>query len=167
MKALVIGTCHEYQRRQDNSPESDEVRTKFDEHIRKAIADCRIDLVAEEAGDDEEVWAALKAEDDKMPAEFRPLFAGTELVEGPQATIARMVARDLGCKHVDIRDRHAAEMTNAERDGAMVQKTVEASSSEKSVMIIVGEVHRTGVARILHDDFGWEIESYNFPRTVN
>lgn len=164
MKALVIGTFHQYQRWQDKSAASVVIRARFAEYVRETIVEREIDLVAEEAGNDEDVWAALKMEDDRISPEFRPLFAETALVEGVQPTIARMEAERAGRRHVDIRDAGAGEMTIAQRDEAMAKRTVQAAGDAASVVVIVGEAHRVGVARILSQEFGWEIENALFPK---
>src|ERR1700682_2862912 len=62
---LVIGTGHEYQRHQDNYPAYQAVREQFDNYLRKIAAERTINLIAEEAGDDKEVWTALKKDEKK------------------------------------------------------------------------------------------------------
>jgi hypothetical protein len=99
----VIGTCHPYQRHQDKSAEREVIRTSFEKLIRTALNERGINLVAEEAGNNEAVHAQLKADEAKTVA-FSLLFAGTEAVDKPQDTIAKIVADEvLGGKHIAIR----------------------------------------------------------------
>jgi len=119
-------------------------------------------LIAEEAGDDREVWAALKADDEKVPEELRPLFEGYEIANEPQSTIAKMIADELGRRHIDIRSRDASHMTIEERDIAMARQTVESLGSATRVLVIVGEDHRAGVTRILGEQ-GCAVEPEGFP----
>lgn len=124
---LVIGTGHEYQRHQDTIEDRQKVRADFERLLREAIAERSISLIAEEAGDNGEVWERLKQEEAATPRELRALFGGTEAVGGPQDTIAKRIADERPGRvgHVDIRPPRAEEMTIEERDEAMAGKTTE------------------------------------------
>lgn len=123
---LVIGTWHEYQRHQDEIESRRKVRAQFERFLRRIVAERGIDLIAEEAGDNEEVWERLKADEAKTPPELRPLFAGTEAGGGPQDTIAKRIADECpDCRrHVDIRPPREEEMTIEQCDKAMAEKTI-------------------------------------------
>lgn len=58
--ALIIGTNHAFQRRQDCSPENEAIRDAFEKFILAMIRERAIDAIAEEAADDLEVWQHLK-----------------------------------------------------------------------------------------------------------
>jgi hypothetical protein len=104
---LVIGTCHEYQRHQDANADREKVRNDFEQVIRATVAERGISLIAEEAGNKEEVQAQLKADEAKTSA-FDVLFAGTKAADEPQDTIAKLVADELlGGNHIDIRPPEA------------------------------------------------------------
>src|SRR5713101_5563215 len=119
-KALVIGTRHEYQRRQDTSAEREEVRAAFEERLREIIAEGDVSLIAEEAGDDRAVWEPMKREDEAW-GEFAELFGGGRIVDSPVPTIAKTIADDQPEKlrHVDIRAPNAGGMSIEQRDEAM------------------------------------------------
>lgn len=142
---LVIGTSHEYQRHQDANAEREKIRNDFEQVIRATVAERGISLIAEEAGEKEEVQALLKADEAKTSA-FDVLFAETKAADEPQDTIAKLVADELlGGNHIDIRPPYAEKMTVAERDEAMAAKTIESLGSAKSVLVICGEKHSAGL----------------------
>jgi len=163
--ALVIGTCHEYQRHQDKIKEREEIRAVFEQVIRRMVEEQGATLIAEEAGNKEEVLAQLRADEAATPSEFAVLFGGTEAVDEPQDTIAKLVADEIGCKHVDIRPPHANEMTIEQCDAAMAEKTVEALGSATDVLVICGEVHREGLSKRL-EGYGLHVKSQRFPHQV-
>jgi hypothetical protein len=170
--ALVIGTCHEYQRHQDRDEGREKVRADFQNLIRTNIAQRGIDLIAEEAGNDERVWAQLKADEAKTAA-FDSLFGGTKATDEPQNTIAKLVAHELlgdNC-HIDIRPPGADPLPDdanetliAERDAAMATRTIEARhlASATSILVICGERHRKGLTKSL-GNHGLHVESRRFP----
>jgi pheromone shutdown protein TraB len=162
-KALVIGTRHEYQRRQDTSPEREQVRAAFEERLRKIIAEGDVSLIAEEAGDDRAVWEPMKREDEAC-GEFAELFGCGRIVNSPVPTIAKTIADDQTEKlrHVDIRAPNAAGMSIKQRDEAMATKVMEVLGEADSVVVIVGEVHRAGVEKLLRDQ-ELSVESMRFP----
>lgn len=162
-KALVIGTRHELQRHQDSMPEREELRAEFEEHLRELIEQRKISLIAEEAGDDTEVWQHLKQEDEAA-GEFAELFGeGSTTGDSPVPTIAKEIADEQAdkLKHVDIRAKNADELTIEQRDEAMATRTVEVSGETDSILVIVGEAHRNGVAERLADQ-GFDVESESF-----
>lgn len=109
--ALVIGTGHEYQRHQDKVDASERIRAALEKRIREIISDRKIDLIAEEAGDDKEVWTALKEQEKKDFEVLGALIEGTEIVGEPTQTIAKIVAVECRVTHIDIRPPNAGEMS--------------------------------------------------------
>jgi hypothetical protein len=161
--ALLLGTDHKYQRRQDPSQENEQVRDQLQQFIQEAIRERNVDAIAEEAGNDQEVWEHLRAEEASMPDELKALFGGMEIVDTPPQTIARIVADAAHRPYADIRSPGAETMSIAERDEAMAQAAAERFGTARSVLVIVGEAHRLEVARILHERYGWTTESRSFP----
>src|SRR5271167_3695201 len=100
--ALVIGTCHEYQRHQDKVEASEQIRAALERRIRKIISDHKIDLIAEEAGNDKEVWTALKEQEEKDSEILGALIQGTEILSEPTQTIAKIVADECHITRIDI-----------------------------------------------------------------
>jgi hypothetical protein len=166
---LVVGTCHEYQRHQDNGPEREKIRADFEKLIRTTVDERGIDLITEEAGNDKEVHAQLKADEAKTAA-FNILFAETNAVHKPQPTIAKIVADEvLHGNHIDIRppgatplEKEADAKLIAERDTAMVAKIVDGLGQATRVLVICGERHRAGLTTHLKNR-GWLAESRKFP----
>jgi pheromone shutdown protein TraB len=168
---LVIGTCHEYQRHQDNSAEREKVRAELEKLIRTIVSEKGIDLIAEEAGNDDQVHAQLKADEAKTPEELKILFAETKAVDKPQPTIAKIVADEiLNGNHVDIRPAGADPLAPdadanliSERDTVMAAKIVDGlGSARSSVLVICGGRHRAGLTTHLTER-GWLAASRQFP----
>jgi hypothetical protein len=163
IEVLVIGTEHPIQRHQDTSAERRLVRDEFDKRLRQVIKDRNIDLIAEEAGDDFEVWMHL-TEDDERVGKYAEAFGGFKTVAAPVPTIAKQIAdeRPGELRHVDIRAPNAEKLTIEERDTAMAAKTKEILGDADSIVVIVGEDHRKAVAQTLKDD-GMSVECLHFP----
>ncbi len=117
--ALVIGTSHEYQRHQDKMEASEQIRATLEKRIREIISERTIDLIVEEAGNDKEVWIALKEQEKKDSEALGVLIEGTEIVSEPAQTIAKIVADECRVTHIDMRPPNAGKMTVLERDAAM------------------------------------------------
>lgn len=85
-------------------------------------------------------------------------------MDSPVPTIAKEIADEQAnkLKHVDIRAPNADELTIEQRDEAMAARTVEVSGEADSILVIVGEAHRNGVAGRLADQ-GFDVESERFP----
>jgi pheromone shutdown protein TraB len=162
-RVLVIGTRHEYQRRQDTIPDREPMRDRFEQRLREVIEELDVELIAEEAGDDTAVWEHLKQEDEAC-GEFAELFGGGKTVEAPVSTIAKQIAeeQDDELEHVDIRAPNAAEMSIEQRDDAMAAKIMEVLGEADSIVVIVGEAHRQGVAQRLSEN-DLDVESFCFP----
>jgi len=165
---LVIGTLHEYQRRQDRSAEREKVRNGLDGLIHQAVCERRVDLIAEEAGDKESVHAQLKADEAKTAA-FDVLFAETMVVDKPQDTIARLIADASDVRYVDIRplganplSEDADNATIAKRDEEMLAILLGPLASATSVLVICGKRHQDGLARHL-ERRGLRVERQTFP----
>jgi len=89
--AFVLGTSHEYQRHQDNVDASEQLRAKLEKRIRDIISEKKIELITEEAGDDKDVWSALKEQEKEDFELLGALLEGTEIVSEPVQTIAKLV----------------------------------------------------------------------------
>lgn len=161
--ALVIGTDHAFQRRQDLSAENEAIRDAFENLLQETFTERKTDGIAEEAGNDQSVWEYLRRLDAETPKELRVLFRGTEIVDSPQPTIARSIAEATGVHYADIRATEAENMSVAERDQAMAQAIHNIFANAESVVVIVGEAHRAEVERILHETYGWTTSSVHFP----
>jgi len=165
---LVIGTSHEYQRHQDKNAEREKIRNRLDDLIRRVVGERHVDLMAEEAGDKEQVHAQLKA-DEAETAAFDVLFAQTKAVDEPQDTIACLIADASGVFYVDIRPPGAKPLSAgaddaaiARRDEEMVAIFLEPLRSASSVLVICGARHRDGLARHLEQE-GLRVERHTFP----
>jgi pheromone shutdown protein TraB len=145
-------------------PEREEVRAEFDQRLRQIIKERKIDLVAEEAGDDTETWEHLKQVEKDTPPELEVLFEGTKVVNHPVSTIAKQIAdsRPGELRHVDIRAPNAKELSIEERDAAMAAKVMKVLGDADSVVVIVGEDHRVGMAQRLKAE-GMSVECMHFP----
>ncbi len=161
--ALVIGTDHAFQRRQDLSAQNKAIRDAFEKFLQGTFAERKTDGIAEEAGDDQAVWEYLKHLDAETPKELRALFGATEIVDSPQPTIARSIAEATGIHYADIRANGAENMSVADRDKAMAQAVDNKFANVQSVVVIVGEAHRVEVGRILHEKYGWTTSAVHFP----
>lgn len=162
--ALIIGTGHEYQRHQDRIHEREEIRTEFASILSQIIHDRNITLVAEEAGDDTEVWERLKREDELLPTEYAALVEHSRVIEEPQSTIAKTITdeRTEELRHVDICPSHSEMVTIEKREEAMVNKIMQVLGDTKSVLVICGEDHRAGIEHRL-TEYGLEVKSFCFP----
>lgn len=164
VRVLVIGMSHEYQRHQDINTKREAVRGQFERLLRQEIRGRGISLIAEEAGKKEEVWAALKADEEKTTA-FNALFGDTKAVDEPQDTIAELlVCREFpDRRHRDIRAPGADNMTREEQDCAMFRKVLTELGSATAVLVICGEDHRNGLCQRFMEH-GFQVESRRFPK---
>jgi pheromone shutdown protein TraB len=163
VKVLVIGTDHAIQRHQHADPARETLRVEFETRLRQIINKRKIDLIVEEAGDDKAVWEQLKR-DEEMAEVFSGLYGDVKTADSPVSTIAKKLSDEHhgGMKHVDIRV-DAEKMPKVEdRDEAMVAKTLEELGPANSVLVIVGEGHRAGVAERLAKK-GLFVESLRLP----
>jgi hypothetical protein len=160
--ALVIGTDHAFQRHQDLSAVNAAKRTAYTEFLSTSLEARNVDALAEEAGDDQEVWECLKSQELGITAELRALFAGTEIVNGPQPTIARSLTNSRGVRYGDVRAKDAHDMTIFERDEYIAHETHRLFGDAHSVLVVVGEQHRAEVARILSENYGWTTDVASF-----
>src|SRR5260370_2283618 len=134
-KVLVIGTRHELQRHQDTMPNREELRVEFDKWLRQIIKQEKMDLIAEEAGDDNEEWNRLKQDEKATPPELEVLFEGTEAADHPVSTIAKKIADD-EVRHedvdVDVRVVNENDIESIkERSEAMIVKILKALEGSK------------------------------------
>jgi len=150
IKVLVIGTDHAIQRHQDTNAELEALRVEFEKVLRQLIKEREIDLIAEEAGDDAEVWKRLKQEEEAL-GKFAEAFGGGKTVDHPVSTIAKQIAdeRPGELRQVDIRAPNAEKLSIKERDAAMAAKIMEILGDADSILVIVGEKHRAGVVQRL------------------
>ena len=161
-QALILGTGHEYQRHQDKVEASEKARTKFKYRIREIVSERQIELLAEEAGDDKAVWAALNEQQKSDFESFGRLFEGSDVVDEPVQTIAKAVAAECHVLYIDIRSPRSNEMKVSERDVAMCEKILGSLGSKSRVLVIVGGEHQTGVAKLL-SEAGFKIDGETFP----
>jgi len=162
---VVVGTRHEFQRHQDTMVDREKVRAELDKRLREIIKEPKIDLIAEEAGDDTEVWKRLKSADNAV-RELAKLFGeGSTTVDSPVPTIAKNVADEYGVKHEDVDVDVRADEKDAEsikkRDEAMTEKILKVLGNAERVLVIVGENHRAGIAERLKKQ-GFVVESFRF-----
>jgi hypothetical protein len=122
---LVIGTRHEY------------------------LANRAVDVIAEEAGNDEAVAAML---------------THLGFPQGPKEPIARQEARGAqrDCRHCDIRPQGGEAMTQQQYEEAMCAAALRFAEGAHSMVVIIGEDHRQYVARRLITA-GFDVESARFP----
>lgn len=161
---LVIGTRHEFQRHQDTAEDRAKVRAEFDGMLRRLLKERVASLIAEEAGDDKEVWEHLKKEEDAIGV-FVEAFGGGRTVAKPVPTIAKTIADGhFGqVRHADIRADAKRLPQVEQRDEAMaftIMQIIEPADS--SLLVIVGEEHRAGVSQRLAEQ-GLLVESFSFP----
>lgn len=163
IRVLVIGTEHPIQRHQDTSEERQLLRAKFEELLRQVIKGRDIGLIAEEAGKDTEVWKRLKQEEEAV-GKFAEAFGGGKTADAPVPTIAKKLAdeRPGELRHVDIRAPNAEDMSIEERDAAMAAKVKEVLGDTDSILVIVGDDHRAGMAQRLKHE-GMSVECLHFP----
>jgi pheromone shutdown protein TraB len=160
-----MGTSHEYQRHQDRVEISEQIRAALEKRIREIISNDKIELIAEEAGNDKEVWTALKEQEKKDSEILGALIQGTEIVSEPTQTIAKIVAGECHITHIDVRPPKAAEMKVPERDTAMGQKIIGSLGSATRVLVIVGHAHQPGVAKFLADA-GFAVATDSLPEVA-
>jgi hypothetical protein len=163
-RVLVIGSNHNIQRHQDTNTELEVARAEFEKLLRQLIKGRNVNLIAEEAGDDTEVWKPLKQEEEAL-GEFAEVFGGGEIVDAPVPTIAKKIADEPPgeLRHVDIRALNAKELSIEERDAAMAAKVREVVGDTDSILVIVGEDHRVGVAKQLKAE-GMSVECLHFSK---
>jgi hypothetical protein len=166
-KVLVIGTRHEYQRHQDTDPEREEIRAAFERRLRQAVKGTDATVIAEEAGDDTAVWNEVKSEEEglgEFADKFAEAFGGGRTVAKPVPTIAKTIRDEQPEKleYVDIRAPNAEKLSIAERDEAMASEILKLSKNANSIVTIVGEDHRAGVAKRLNDG-GLSVACFRFP----
>jgi hypothetical protein len=161
VRVLVIGTQHELQRHQDAVPDREELRSKFDKRLRQIINERKLDLIAEEAGDDAQVWKNLK-ENDELAEAFGD--TGYKTVDNPVSTIAKRIADEYRVRHedvdVDVRAKEDDLESIEKRDEAIAARIIEVLRAAERVLVIVGEKHQAGVAKRLRDN-GLTIELFN------
>ena len=146
VRILVLGTCHEYQRfQQDNDANRHRIRREFETEICRIVESENIDLIAEEAGDDKAVAASLTAQG---------------YPQSPQEPIAKKVSHNR-CRHIDIRPPgdHGAD---DDYERKMVDFTVKHLGEAVKVLVIVGKDHRCSVARRFFER-GFRTDTLQFP----
>jgi hypothetical protein len=156
IKVLVIGANHNIQHRQDTIPELAPVRDQFEQRLRQIIKEQKIDLIAEEAGDDTKVWENLKKQD---------LFG--EIVDSPVPTIAKTVADENRVRHedvdVDVRVVDEGDLESVKKSGeAIARKILKVLGAAEKVIVIVGEKHRSDVVQCIKGQ-GRDVVCMHFP----
>ncbi len=162
IRVLVIGTDHNLQRHQDKVPELEKHRAEFEKLLHKVIKEEKIDLVAEEAGDDTKVWENLKLQD-----AFAGSVEGSKTVDSPAFPIARTIAKGYGVRHedvdVNVRVKDETDLKSIEdRSDAMTEKILKVLGSAERFVVIVGELHHKGMVQRLRDK-DMSVECLHFP----
>jgi hypothetical protein len=162
IKVLVIGTDHNIQRHQDTVPKLENDRAEFEKLLHRVIKEDKIDLVAEEAGDDTKVWKNLKLQD-----AFASLVEGSKTVNSPASPIAKTIAKGYGVRYedvdVDVRVVDESDQKSIEdRSDAMTEKILDVLLNAERVVVIVGELHRKGMVQRLRDK-DMSVECLHFP----
>ena len=152
---LVIGVNHSVQRRQDTIAELVPVRNQFEKRLRQVITEQGSDLVAEEAGNDTDVWNNLKKVD-----------LG-DIVDNPVSPIAKTIADEYGVRHedvdVDVRVVDENDLESIDKRGeALTEKILRVLRTAERVVVIVGEKHRADVFQRLKAE-GMDVEWMHFP----
>jgi hypothetical protein len=162
-KVLVIGTNHSIQRHQDTNAELEVARAEFEKLLRRVIKERNVNLIAEEAGNDTEVWKSLKQEEEAV-GRFAEAFGGGKIVDAPVPTIANQIEDEQPgeLRHDDIRAPNAEKLTIKKRDAAMAAKVKEIAGGADSIVVIVGGDHCEGVAERLKAE-GMSVECLHFP----
>jgi hypothetical protein len=162
---LVIGTRHEFQRHQDRMPARVKVRAELDQRLREIIKERKIDLIAEEAGDDKAVWENLRKGEPGEELANRLFGEGSATVASPVPTIAKSIAGESGVKHedidVDVRADERDPESIKKRDEAMANHIFKILGNADNVLVIVGEQHRASVTERLKKE-GLLVESARF-----
>jgi hypothetical protein len=158
-KLFVLGLDHWIQRWQDACPERVTARKSFETAIRRLVERKRIQVVAEEAGRDEEVAANLQQEENLWA-----LLENRQLMTTPSLkTIARTITEETnGCRHMDIRP--PGKWLHPEQDGdyesAMINQTLEGIGDARRILVLCGERHRSNLSKQFVQR-GWNVESHH------
>lgn len=159
MNILVLGVDHWIQRHQDNDSERNQARQGFEQTIQRLIEARGVQLVAEEAGANNEVAEGLQREENAWaPFENRE----PRRIE-PAETIARTVTRlREDCLHTDIRPRgNWPDPRVPGYEQAMLNAIQDNIGNADSVLILCGEFHRRNIVDGLLRN-GWNVESQGF-----
>ncbi len=148
MRVLVVGLNHRVQRVVPSYEGKDwENRERYEAGLRTVIRERKIDLIAEEAGDNTQVAHELQKEEDLWAAILgrqRP-----QTVE-PQDTLAKRVAESLGIPHHDIRpsadEFPLGHGRTVEYEQEMFETTLILASSANSILVLCGDDHRPALA---------------------
>ena len=183
IRVLVIGTDHNIQRHQDKVPELEKHRVEFEKFLHKIIKEEKIDLVAEEAGDDKQSLENVKRDEeqaaeferqlrqmmekDGLVAEDTGLFGKGRTVDRPVPTIAKTIADKHGVRYedvdVDIRVVDENDIESVKKRGeAIAEKILKVLNSAERVLVIVGEKHRADVVQRLKAE-NMDVECMRFP----
>lgn len=163
MRVIVVGVNHRVQRvPPDDTPEDYESRVQFEAALQALIQHEGVDLIAEEAGDDEEVALQLQREED-LWAQFNQKPPRCVV---PQRTLARQAAERTGtCRHADIRppskDFPPGHGRKIEYECSMLERTLQNVGPAKVTLVICGECHRGPLAQ-LYRSASLEVEDHDF-----
>ena len=156
MDALVLGLRHEVQRHQNGVAEEDRARKSFGELIRHLIEERRVQVVAEEAGNDNEVAEDIQKGEDVWAKLVLEQPRRIEVFE----TIARTVTRALdSCNYIDIRPpRDGPDSSTPEYEEAMLTSILQNVCLADSLLVLCGEDHRQSISEALSRN-GWSVET--------
>lgn len=163
MRVIVVGVNHRVQRvPPDDTPEDYESRVQFEAALQALIEHEGVDLIAEEAGDDEEVARELQRGEEHW-AQFTAITPPRVV---PERTLARQVAERTGtCRHTDIRppsgDFPPGHGRQEEYERSMFERTLQNGGPAKVVLVICGGCHREPLAQ-LYRSASLEVEDHDF-----
>jgi hypothetical protein len=162
MKALLKGVNHSVQRRHpEESSSVQEERQRFELWLNKLIEESRIDLVAEEAGSDEDVAERMNAGENAFFDSFDE-FGAQDGIRWPrnrveaQPTSAFRITTERKCPYVDIHPLFE-NSDDAKYEKRMVESVIANAGSARTVLVVCGERHVESVERLLKNE-GWMIE---------
>lgn len=159
MDALVLGVDHWIQRHQDDVDERNQVRQSFERGIRRLIEERQVEVVLEEAGDDNDVAQMLQRDENA----WAPLEGREPRIIEPAPTIPSIVTRALaGCRYVDIRPPGDwPDPRDPAYEQAMLNAIIQSAANANSLLVLCGEFHRPNISEALLRD-GWNVEGRDF-----
>lgn len=135
------------------------LRRSFETGIRRLIEERKFQLVAEEAGNDNDVAQALQRDEDA----WAPLEGREPRRIEPIETIARIITRALkNCNYVDIRPTGIwPDPQIRAYEEAMLNAIVQNAVNVECILVLCGEFHRDSLSRALIG-YGNTVEDHDF-----
>jgi hypothetical protein len=155
VRAIVVGLNHWIQRNQDDIPDRNLKRQVFARSVRRFVEQQRIQLVAEEAGDDERVAAGLQRDEDNWArCEGRPPRRFPAIEPISKAVVDQIDS----CRHADIHPGTECGADFGEYERAMTFRLLENLGGVVRVAVLCGEDHRVALSETLRER-SWDVES--------